>query len=82
MLDAARTVQRQLPFSKMLGPDFCPGHEAKPVLIEINGLPGFAFVEQLNGPLLANQEILKAFAEYDLLFSNAQQKLLLAVGAR
>jgi hypothetical protein len=78
MLDAARIVQRQLPFSKMLGLDICLDHEGKPVLIEINGLPDFLFVEQLNGPLLANEQILKAFAEYDLLFSNAQQKLLLA----
>ena len=82
MLDAARTAQRELPFSKMLGLDICLDHEAKPALIEINGLPDFVFVEQLNGPLLANPQILKAFAEYDLLFSNAQRKLLLAAGTR
>jgi hypothetical protein len=76
ILEVARTVQRQLPYSRVLGLDICLDEDAKPVLIEINGLPDFLFIEQLNGPLLADDRVLQVFAEYGLLVSRAQEKLL------
>jgi len=66
ILDTARKVQTALPFSKMLGLDICLDESGTPVLIEINGLPDFTAVEQLNGPLLANEQVRAAFAEYGL----------------
>ena len=60
ILDAARAIQKELPFSKIAGMDLCLDENAKPVLIEINGLPDWTVPEQLNGPMLANPQILKA----------------------
>ena len=56
--------------------DICLDQDARPVLIEVNGLPDLIILEQLNAPLLADRQILKAFAEYDLLVSNAQRRLI------
>ena len=76
ILDAARMIQRELPFSKVAGLDLCLDEDGKPVLIEINGLPDWTMPEQMNGPFLANPQTLKAFAEYDLL--TGPQKRLVA----
>ena len=75
ILETARTIQRELPFSRMTGVDICVDENGKPVLIEINGFPDLAPIEQLNGPLLAKKETLNAFAEYNLL-TRPQKRLL------
>jgi len=76
VLQAALSIQRILPFSKIAGFDICVDENGRPVLIEINGLPDLVPMEQLNGPLLANRRTLQAFAEYDLLPSQLQRDLL------
>jgi hypothetical protein len=75
ILDAARHVQRSLPFSRMAGVDICLDEDAQPVLIEVNGLPDLVPQEQLNGPLLENPQLLKAFDDCGLLVSRAHKRL-------
>lgn len=76
ILDTARKVQRELSFSRLGGADICLDQDGTPVVIEVNGLPDLVPREQLNGPLLAEPEILRAFADNDLLVSEAQRRLL------
>lgn len=76
ILQTAATVQRELPFSRLLGMDICLDQTGKPVVIETNGLPDFVFIEQLNGPLLSDPRTLKLFADYGMLVSGAQRRLV------
>jgi len=76
ILEAARTVQRELPFSRIAGLDICLNHDATPTVIEINGLPDIGLLEQMNGPLLADPKALRFFGDYDLLVTRKQKRLL------
>ncbi len=75
ILDAARAIQREIPFSRIAGLDLCLNENAQPILIEINGLPDVTGLEQLNAPLLSDPQTLKAFAEYGLL-TGPQRRLI------
>jgi glutathione synthase/RimK-type ligase-like ATP-grasp enzyme len=75
----AATIQRAFPFYRMLGLDIAIGLGGEPVLIEINGAPDLAALEQKAGPLLKSKSVMRAFGEYDLLVNKHQRKLYLSL---
>jgi hypothetical protein len=76
VLELAHRVQRGLPFCRMLGLDICLDEQGDPILIEINPTPDLLPMEQANGPLLTDKQILSAFAEYNLIVSRVQRRLI------
>jgi hypothetical protein len=76
----AAAIQKAFPFYRMLGLDMAIGQGGEPVLIEINGAPDLAALEQKAGPLLKSERVLRAFGEYDLLVNKHQRKLYASLG--
>jgi hypothetical protein len=72
---AAAAIQRAFPFYRLIGLDMALNASGDPVLIEANGAPDLAGLEQKTGPLLKSGPVLKAFGEYGLLFNKAQRRL-------
>jgi len=68
-------VQRAFSFFPMLGLDLALGMDGEPVLIELNHGPDIAGMEQICGPLLRNEPVLRAFGDYDLLVNKHQKRL-------
>lgn len=64
----------------MIGLDIALDWEGDPVIIEANGQPDLGGYEQAVGPLLKNEEVLKAFGEYGLLVNKHQRRLYKAQG--
>ncbi len=77
---AAISIQKAFSFYRMLGLDLAVGHGGEPLLIEINGAPDLAALEQKAGPLLRSQPVLRAFGEYDLLVNRHQRRLYAGLG--
>lgn len=75
----AIAIQTALPFYRLLGLDLALDREGTPVLIEVNGAPDLAGLEQKAGPLLKDPRVLRAFGEYDLLVNRHQRKLYAAL---
>ena len=71
----AISIQKAFSFFRMLGLDLAIGPGGEPLLIEINGAPDLAALEQKAGPLLKSQPVLRAFGEYDLLVNKHQKRL-------
>ena len=76
----AEDFQRSFPFYRMIGLDIALDWEGDPVIIEANGQPDLGGYEQAVGPLLKNEEVLKAFGEYGLLVNKHQRRLYKAQG--
>jgi hypothetical protein len=76
----AAAVQKAFSFYRLLGLDMALDHSGEPVLIEANGAPDLAGLEQKAGPLLKNETVLRAFGEYDLLVNKHQRKLYASLG--
>jgi hypothetical protein len=72
---AAVSIQKAFSFYRMLGLDLAIGPGGEPVLIEINGAPDLAALEQKAGPLLKSLPVLRAFGEYGLLVNRHQRGL-------
>ena len=72
---AAIAIQKAFSFYRMVGLDLAIGPGGKPLLIEINGSPDLAALEQKAGPLLKDERVLRAFGEYELLVNKHQRKL-------
>lgn len=72
---AAISIQRAFSFYRMVGLDLALGPGGEPLLIEINGAPDLAALEQKVGPLLKSKPVLRAFGEYGLLVNTHQRKL-------
>jgi hypothetical protein len=80
--DWACAVQKAFPFYRLIGLDIALDKNGDPVLIEANGAPDLAGLEQKAGPLFKNREVLRAFGVYDLLVSKHQRKLYAALDGR
>jgi len=76
---AAATVQRAFSFYRLIGLDLALDRDGLPVVIEVNGAPDLAGLEQKAGPLLRSPSVLKAFGEYGLLVNRHQQRLYSAL---
>jgi hypothetical protein len=72
---AAASIQRAFSFYRLIGLDMALDANGEPTLIEANGAPDLAGLEQKAGPLLKNEAVLRAFGEYDLLVNRHQRKL-------
>lgn len=72
---AAAVVQKAFSFYRLIGLDMALDGNGSPVLIEANGAPDLAGLEQKAGPLLKNEAVLRAFGEYGLLFNRHQKRL-------
>jgi len=70
IVEFAINIQKAFPYYRILGPDITLSHYG-PMLYEINATPDLAGSEQSNGPLLANEEVLHEFMQYDLLINDA-----------
>ena len=75
----ATAVQTAFSFYRLMGLDLALDREGAPVLIEINGAPDLAGLEQKTGPLLRDPRVLRAFGEYDLLVNRHQRKAFAAL---
>lgn len=73
--DTAARVQRAFSFYRLIGLDMALDKNGVPVLIEANGAPDLAGLEQKAGPLLKDRDVLRAFGEYGLLVNKHQRKL-------
>ena len=71
----AVAVQKAFSFYRLLGLDMAIDQNGEPVLIELNGAPDLAGLEQKAGPLLRSEPVLRAFGEYDLLVNKHQRRL-------
>jgi hypothetical protein len=71
----ASFVQLAFSFYRLIGLDIAIDQTGHPVLIEANGAPDLAGLEQKAGPLLKSKPVLRAFGEYDLLVNKHQKKL-------
>ncbi len=78
---AAAAIQRAFPFYRMIGLDMAVDKNGDPVLIEVNGAPDLAGLEQKAGPLLRSEPVLRAFGEYGLLVNRRQRRLYARLGA-
>lgn len=78
----ATAVQSALPFYRLMGLDLALDRDGAPVLIEINGAPDLAGLEQKAGPLLKDPRVLRAFGEYGLLVNRHQRKAFAALPPR
>ena len=78
---AAAAIQRAFPFYRMIGLDIAVDKNGDPVLIEVNGAPDLAGLEQKAGPLLRSEPVLRAFGEYGLLVNRHQRRLYARLGA-
>lgn len=76
----AAAVQKAFSFYRLLGLDMAIDQNGEPVLIELNGAPDLAGLEQKAGPLLRSVPVLRAFGEYDLLVNKHQRKLFASLG--
>ena len=65
----ALKIQSQFPYLKMLGLDIALTPKG-PVILEINSDPDNILLEQTYGPILRNEQVKKAFEEYNLLVNN------------
>ena len=79
IVDTAVGVQRAFSFFRLIGLDIALDENGRPVIIEINHGPDLAGLEQKAGPLLKNENVLRAFGEYDLLFNRPQRRLYAAL---
>jgi hypothetical protein len=77
--EAAVGIQRAFSFYRLIGLDMALDKNGDPVLIEANGAPDLAGLEQKAGPLLKSERVLRAFGEYDLLFNRHQRSLYAAL---
>jgi hypothetical protein len=68
VLALAKKIQDSFFYYKLLGIDIAIT-PAGPIIIEINAAPDMVAMEQRYGPILANEKIRKAFAEYNLLIN-------------
>ena len=68
----AEKTQLTFPYYKLLGVDIAVS-DAGPLIIEINASYDNVGLEQKCGPILARQDILDAFMEYDLLSRKVRQ---------
>jgi hypothetical protein len=75
----AAAIQRAFPFYRLIGLDMALDKNGDPVLIEANGAPDLAGLEQKAGPLLKSEIVLRAFGEYDLLINRHQRNLYAAL---
>lgn len=75
----AAAIQSALPFYRLMGLDLALDRDGAPVLIEINGAPDLAGLEQKAGPLLKDPRVLRAFGEYGLLVNRHQRKAFAAL---
>jgi hypothetical protein len=73
--DVAAVVQNHFPFYRLLGLDIALDQNGEPVVVEINSAPDLAALEQIAGPLLQNEPVLRAFGEYGLLVNRHQKEL-------
>ena len=78
---AAIATQKAFAFYRLVGLDLALGRGGEPLLIEINGSPDLAALEQKAGPLLKSRPVLRAFGEYDILVNKHQKKLYAELGA-
>ena len=76
---AAVAIQKAFPFYRMIGLDIALDKNGNPVLIEANGAPDLAGLEQKAGPLLRSEPVLRAFGDYDLLVNKHQRRLYAAL---
>lgn len=76
----AAAIQKAFSFYRLLGLDMAIDHCGEPVLIEANGAPDLAGGEQMAGPMLKSEPVLRAFGEYDLLVNKHQRKLYASLG--
>jgi glutathione synthase/RimK-type ligase-like ATP-grasp enzyme len=76
IIGIAETIQRACPFYCLLGMDITLLEDRTPVLIEVNANPDLVFQEQTSGPLLADNRILNAFEEDELLVNKYQRTLI------
>lgn len=68
-------VQQGYSFYRLIGMDIAINNDYEPVLIEVNANPDIIGEERTTGPYLSKPEVLRAFAEYDLLVSKEQNLL-------
>jgi hypothetical protein len=80
IINLATKIQRAFPCYRILGTDIALQENGEPVLIEINGTPGFHLLEAACGPLLRDEQNLKAFGEYNLLVNKFQRELYSLIG--
>ena len=78
---AAVAIQRAFSFYRLIGLDIALDKNGDPVLIEANGAPDLAGLEQKAGPLLKKRAVLRAFGEYDLLVNKHQRCLYASLGS-
>ena len=77
---AATAIQRAFSFYRLIGLDLALDANGEPTLIEANGAPDLAGLEQKAGPLLRNRAVLQVFGEYGLLFNKHQREIYAAHG--
>jgi hypothetical protein len=75
MVDMAIEVQKSFPCYRILGMDIALTENGDPVLVEVNDAPDLLGMEFSLGPLLQDEQILKAFGDYDLLVNRYQKAL-------
>jgi hypothetical protein len=71
---AAVRIQQSFSFYRLIGLDLALDADGAPVLIEANGAPDLAGLEQKVGPLLKRESVLRAFGDDGLLFNRHQIK--------
>lgn len=76
----AIAVQKALPFYRLLGLDMAIDQSGEPVVVEVNGAADLGGGEQMAGPMLKSEPVLRAFGEYDLLVNKHQRKLYASLG--
>jgi len=78
IVETAVTLQTAFAhYRKLLGFDIALHESGVPIVIEVNDSPDLVFQEQTTGPLLRNEETLRAFGQYALLI-NRHQKIMYA----
>lgn len=75
IIDVAVRIQKVFPCYRILGMDIALKNNGGPVLLEVNECTDLLFQEQTSGPLLREEQNLRAFGEYDLLVNKHQKKL-------
>jgi Sugar-transfer associated ATP-grasp len=71
----ATKLQEAANFYRLIGVDVAITDDG-PMLIEMNANPDIVFQEQTAGPLLRDPRVLREFAEYGLLYNDAQLRLM------
>ncbi len=74
VLQLATKVQKELPYSKLMGQDIAIGPSG-PILIEINPDYDNVGLEQACGPILKDRRVQEEFKRYGLLINRFQKNL-------